>query len=174
MKSVDPKDFKKAGTVLKTHGFKGELRVQFFTKPIEQGWVFPEIRKKPVPFFMQSCKSAGNDQYIIQLREITTQEEAEALCGYSILQLKSTQANETPMDSFSWDDLIGYEMYTDGEEHFIGQVTGVQQQGKMMFLTLQLEDRILLVPAEESMITDINEEEQLIFVDLPEDFTEVF
>lgn len=172
MKSIQSNDFREAGFVIKTHGFNGELKIQSDQDPKNnKGWVFFEIRNKPVPFFMLECKNSGENQYIIKLENIQTADDALELshCAVLVPRKKSRDKKE-----FHWNDLIGFTVYSNENEVEIGQVTQYMPQGKIGFLSLVLNEKDILIPADPELICDINTDEKLIFVDLPDDYISVF
>lgn len=166
MKSIQRKDFIAAGTVEKTHGTKGELRLGLEQATNLKEWVFLEIQGKPVPFFIQSI---SGDQSIVKLEGIDTPVQAARFTGMQLLVparrgKRKTRANDL--------DVTGF-MLVDATLGELGRVEEVEELPQQLLLRTTYEGRELLIPAVEEFIIGINEEEQRIDLELPEGLIEL-
>ena len=70
MKSIQKKDFIAAGTVAKTHGTQGELKLVTQIKIKLMKWAFLEIQGKPVPFYIERAQNTTLEEWLIKLKGI--------------------------------------------------------------------------------------------------------
>ena len=84
IKSIARKDFIQAGSVDKTHGTKGELRISLTTDKSFKEWAFLEIQGKPVPFYIQSLQPTFDDGALLKLRDINSVEKASEFVGRTL------------------------------------------------------------------------------------------
>lgn len=164
MKSIRRKDFIIVGTIAKTHGVKGEIRVQLDTPVKIHEWAFPEIREKPVPFYVEQVSNPSKEEAILKLQGIQTVEEAEKLVGYALLAPKANvkrKKKEVDMN------LNGF-LLIDEQAGEIGTIKDLQHIAKQMLFVVDYKGKEIMIPAAEDFITDIDEEQEIIYLDLPE------
>ena len=169
MKSIQSKDFIEAGTVVKAHGTKGEVRIatQFPVKYTE--WAFLEIREKPVPFYIEQAQPVGNNEYLLKLTDINSLEKAQQLSGYVVLVPK--QKGKKRQQEETW-NLTGF-MIAEKNAGNLGKVIRVEQLPQQTMLVVDYKNGELLIPLVEDFIDDINEEKEIITLRLPEGFLEM-
>jgi 16S rRNA processing protein RimM len=161
MKSVDRRDFAEVGYIIKTHGNKGELKIESSEK-IKQ-WAFLEIQGKPVPFKVHSIQPTHDDVYIIKLVDVDSADKAEALVGYYLLAPK----RKLKKSSVPSDELIGY-LISDKQYGEIGQVEQLLEMPMQLLIQTTYKNEELLIPAVDEFILDIDDDLKTIFTHLPE------
>lgn len=170
MKSINRKDFIVAGTVAKTHGTKGELKIITDTKVKFTEWAFLEIREKPVPFYIQHNQPAANNEYLVKLEGIDTLEAAQAYLGYQLLVAK-TKGKRKPTENVF--DLNGF-MLIDVEAGDIGEVVGIEELPQQTMVITHYKQQQIMIPMVEDFIDSVDEKKEIIYLKLPDGFLELY
>lgn len=164
MKSIARKDFIAVGSIDKTHGTKGELRITLTSdKPINE-WAFLEIQGKPVPFKVESFSPTFEDGAIIKLRGIDKMEQAEPFVGYIILLPKGKRRKG---EVYTEDDFTGFSL-VDEKLGEIGVVESIEEFPNQLLIKTTYNGNEVLIPAVEAFIAEINEETRTILLNLPD------
>jgi 16S rRNA processing protein RimM len=168
MKSIARKDFIVAGTVDKTHGTKGDLRISLsIDKPFKE-WAFLEIQGKPVPFYIKSIQTTFDDGALLRLQDIDSIEKASVYVGYTLLALRGKRKKEV----YAEDDFAGFKLIDEklGE---IGEVESLEEYPNQLLIKTHFKGEEVLIPAVEAFIQEINEAERTIYLQLPEGLLEI-
>lgn len=161
MKSVHINDFVRVGTVIKTHGTQGELRLQTSHKLSK--WAFLEIQGKPVPFKVDRFQMTHDDEALVKFADVDNVEKAASLNGYAVLVSQNKKKKEKKLN----DSVVGYTLmdHTLGD---IGQVEEMVEMPMQLLLKTTYRQQELLIPAVEAFIEDIDDRKKMIYVNLPE------
>lgn len=164
-------NFVTCGEVVKTHGKDGQIKVNFveqFAKEYQKGdWLFVEISKKPVPFFIEGIDYTGDNLPVIKLEDITSPEAALGLVKKALLfPLESLGSwAEDPLNFLT---LKGYELF-DQTHHFKGVIKEIALQTDQFLFTIeQPNGATSLFPCHSSWVKDLDRESGYLIVDLPE------
>jgi 16S rRNA processing protein RimM len=169
MKSIERKDFIVAGTVDKTHGTKGELRITLsIDKPFKE-WAFLEIQGKPVPFYIQSIQSTFDDGALLRLQDVDSVEKASAYIGHTLLALRGKRKKA---EVYAEDNFTGFKLI-DEQLGEIGTVEAIEEYPNQLLIRTQYKGEEVLIPAVEAFIQEINEDEKTIYLQLPEGLLEI-
>lgn len=164
MKSLQLKDFIVIGTVAKTHGTSGELRLEANQKLKQKEWVMIDFNQKPVPFFMEQCRELLPNEYLVKIRDYNTIESVQDFVGRKIYYY-STKAVKSKKQID--ESIIGYTLI-DLEKGTIGQLEDmVEMPGQILFQTTYQFTEVL-IPAVDDFIDEIDHEKQTIYLKLPE------
>lgn len=163
MKSIDKKDFIAAGVIEKAHGTKGELRLGLDTNLPLKEWVFIEINKKPVPFFIEHA-SQNEFQTIVKLEGIDDLQRASGLTGHQVLLLSKKGSKKR----MSIDKTVEGFTLTDSFFGSLGKVEKVEESPGQVLFSTTYQDRELLIPAVEEFILKIDQKKKTIYLNLPE------
>jgi len=164
MKSLQLKDFIIVGSVGKTHGTSGELKLEGNQKLKQKEWVMIEFNQKPVPFFIEQCRELVPNEYLVKLRDYNTVEDAQTFIGRNIFYY-STKAVKSKKQID--ESIIGYALIdlTIGNIGILEDI--IEMPGQIMFQsTNQLNE--VLIPAVDDFIDEIDHEKQTIYLKLPE------
>lgn len=165
MKSISRKDFILAGSVLKSHGTRGEIKAGLDQLIKWTEWAFLEIQGKPVPFYIEQ-RSGSAEQPILKLRGVKNTEEARLLEGAGVL----IPARGRKSRSENLPDVTGFHLI-DSRLGDIGSVVElVEMPGQWMLVGERnnAEKDEILVPFVDELVTGVDDEQQTIFLDLPE------
>lgn len=166
MKSINREDFKIVGSVIKTHGVKGEISISLNLPVKFKEWIFVEIRQKPVPFFVEYSKPISYDLLLVKIKDINTPENASAFIGLNImlpvafLKNGKTQANLNILFYQLIDINIGQ----------IGTVESIDEYPQQFIIKTTYKGKELLIPAIEPIIKEINVEHKTVYLNLPEGY----
>jgi len=160
MKSINRKDFIAVGSVSRTHGTRGELRLDLNSQTDFNEWAFLEIQGKPVPFYIESV-AGTEDAPIIKLEGIDSMDEAAKLAGLAYLIPGKERKSKADAS------LIGYQLH-DEEAGDLGLLEELVELPQQLFLKTTFNGKELLIPAVEDFIIDINKRKKIISLQLPE------
>lgn len=157
---INDQDIVTIGTIVRTHGKQGELQCRTtneYWDDAEATFLILRINAIPVPFRVLDWRVKGQD-LLFTLKGITTEEQALALVGCEVSMLRSDIANPEEQALLSWQDIVGYR---------IGEATIEQIDDSTANVLAQLSDG-RLVPLHEDLITDIDHDQRIVTMNLPE------
>lgn len=176
---IKEEDIRKIGKFQKTHGLKGEMNAM-----IDIDWEFLEedyplivdIDGAFVPFYVESVRPKGAETALIKLEDVDFDEASSQFVNKQIWARKSDLADFFELEEnelLDDDDLKGFTV-----KDVNGQVLGtVAHIDSNTINTLLVVDRIsdtdgdereIFIPFVDDFVVEINPEEKLITVDLPE------
>jgi 16S rRNA processing protein RimM len=155
----------KIGKVLKTHGYKGQLKVfidEFYMDDFEE---MKAIFINNLPYFIVSRDINSDSQAIISLEEMDSKEKAHPLQGKDIFA-KDDDLSEI-LDGEEYDHLVGFEI-TDKSTGAIGTIAEIVEM-PFQFLARVIKDKKeLLIPLNDDFILKINEKKKTVEMNLPD------
>ncbi len=167
---MDKDDTLLIGKIVGVHGMKGYLKVFSFDESMDLFDPGRQIRLKSSSGVMNTFTVKDVQVYKNVLRiafeGISDRTSAEALTG-SELMLKRSELPEPEEGTWYWCDLIGLAVYgIDGT--YLGHVENLFETGSNDVLVVKRGEEEILIPVTESIVCDVDFEEQKISVDLPE------
>lgn len=159
-----------AGTIAKTHGTKGELKVIADIKVKLTEWAFLEIREKPVPFYIEQAQAASHDEWLIKLQDINTVEQAQAFVGYKMLVPKPKGKRKPAAGEFN---LTGFKL-VDINLGPIGEIVATEELPQQTMLVTHYKEQQVMIPMVEAFISDVDENKEIIYLNLPEGFFDLY
>ncbi len=161
----------KIGKVLKTHGYKGHLKVfidEFYMHDFEE---MKAIFINKLPYFIVTKDINSDSQAIISLEDIDNKEKAHPLQGKDIFA-KDDDLSEI-LDGEEFDELVGYEI-TDKNIGSIGKIEAIVEM-PFQFLAKVLKDKKeILIPLNDDFILNINDQKKIVEMQLPDGFLKIF
>jgi 16S rRNA processing protein RimM len=160
--------------VVKSFGADGELVVRYIPDAPEdineKKPVFLYFEELPVPFFIESVKSRGNNQEVIRLQGIESEKDVEEILGMTVYieqSKKKQKSKSNNSDIFDPKNLVGFVLYNPAGE-YIGEVTEFNDYPGNPCLSFVTEDgNEHLVPIHDDLILGMDEEKELLVVELP-------
>lgn len=161
-------DCYRLGTIIKTHGIKGELviRLNYLIAEdiIEMESVFLEVEGLLVPFFIEDIHSVSSQSCIIKFERLDTEEKALEFTGCNVysdnIKPENPDATATP------EQFTGYSI-KDSETGFSGEISEVLDVTDNPLFRVLHEGREQLIPAQQEFIIRIDTKKKIIFVRLP-------
>ncbi|GAA4515629.1 ribosome maturation factor RimM [Sphingobacterium thermophilum] len=163
------------GYVSKTRGLKGEVQLYFEFDAYDEldlDVIFLEVNKKLVPYFVQSIKLHNNSTGYAFFEDIDHIDKAQPLV-HRKMYLPKDKLPERDPDDFRYTDLIGF-LVIDEQHGELGEITDVQEFPQQFVATVDIDGKELMFPLSEDLILDIDVEEEIIEVDLPEGLVDLY
>lgn len=159
----------KIGKIGKPHGVKGELTLFFdddvFDR-VEAEYLVLCVDGILVPFYMDDWRFKTGETALVKFTDIDTKEAASELTGCEVFFPKHLSDREE--DDLTWDEIKGFEV-VDANHGNIGNVVSID--GSTVNVIMEVETakgNIILVPANENLIKEVDPENRRIVVDLPD------
>lgn len=163
------------GYITKTKGLKGEVQVYFeFNEfeDLELDSIFIEINNKLVPFFISNYKLQANKTGYFYFEDIDTIEKAEKLVRKKIY-LPNSKKPERDEEDFFYTDLKGY-LVEDKNHGELGEIVEVHEYPQQFIAVVPYKFTEIMFPLNDEIIEEIDEENGILKVDLPDGLIEVY
>ena len=166
-------DVYKIGRIGKPHGIKGEL-----TMMVEDD-VFDRVKGEYlillidgilVPFFIEDYRFRSEQSALVKFCDIDTQERASELTGCDVFFPRSLSDSDDT-DTLTWQEAIGYQVADDNSGKTLGTISYIDTSTANTLIEL---DNGMLIPAAYEIIKDINTDQRLITMSLPEGLMEIW
>lgn len=161
----------KIGKVLKTHGFKGHLKIymdDFYMDDFED---IEAIFINQLPYFIISKDINSDNQAIILLEEIDTKEKAHTLQGKDIFA-KEDDLTEI-LDEEPYNDLVGF-VIIDKNDGEIGNIEQIIEMPYQYLAQVFKDKNEILIPLNEDFILNIDEKKKYVNMQLPDGFLDIY
>ena len=165
-------DVYKIGRIGKPHGIKGELTMMVeddvFDR-VEGEYLILLIDGILVPFFIEDYRFRSEQSALVKFCDIDTQERASELTGCDVFFPRSLSDSDDT-DTLTWQEAIGYQVADDNSGKTLGTISYIDTSTANTLIEL---DNGMLIPAAYEIIKDINTEQRLITMSLPEGLMEI-
>ncbi|HLN71990.1 MAG TPA: ribosome maturation factor RimM [Prolixibacteraceae bacterium] len=165
METISKTNCVKIGYVHKPHGINGEVVIRFQEEYYETLEEYPtlllEIDSLLVPFFIaeEGLRFKSSESVITQLEWVDSDKKAKDLCGYSVYVDKMDVLEME--DEMSPHALVGFLLL--GEDMGpIGTILEVHDYSGNLLLTVNYQGKEVLVPLNEELIVNIDEDKHEI------------
>ncbi len=155
------KDTLVIGHVTTTHGIKGEIKVHPYTDDINRFSELEYVKIDGKKFTIQGVKYQ-KDKVILKLDNINSIEDA-ILLKDKTLEVSREDGVKLPEGRFYIADIIGCKVY-DEEGSYIGEVFDYIETRANYLYCVNHEDKDLLIPVVEHIVTNIDVVEQKIMI----------
>lgn len=163
------------GYITKTKGLKGEVQLYFefdAYEDLDLDVLFADMNGKMVPFFVASHKLYPNQTGLFYFDDIDHIDKAQALVKKKIY-MPLNKMPERDEDDFTYNDLKGF-MVSDETHGELGEIIEVNEYPQQFVATLLYREKEILFPLNEDMIVEIDDEEKIVYVDLPEGLLDIY
>lgn len=159
----------KIGKIGKPHGVKGELTL-FFADDVfdrvEAEYLVLCVDGILVPFYMDDWRFKTGETALVKFADIDTKEAASELTGCEVFFPK--HLSDRDEDDLTWDEIKGFDV-VDANHGNIGKVVSIDESTVNVIMDVETaKGNIILVPANENLIKDVDPENRRIVVDLPD------
>jgi 16S rRNA processing protein RimM len=163
------------GYITKTKGLKGEVQVYFeYDEPanLPLDSVFAEINGKLVPLFISTYKLQNNQTGNFYFDDIDTIEKAQTLIRKKLYLLNSLKPVRDD-DEFLITDLKGFMVHdqTVGE---LGDIIEIHEYPQQFVAVVSYKFKEIKFPLNDDLIVEIDEENGILKVDLPEGLVDLY
>ena len=163
------------GRIIKPHGLKGELQIMLdvdYPEDYEEmDSVFVEQKGELVPYFIESIKIRPN-MVIVKFEGVENSETALKLKN-AMLYLPEDQLDDLEEDEYYMHELIGC-MVIDETVGELGVVKNVHSLPAQNVLAVEYQQKEVLIPIIDHIVTKVDKEAKQILVTLPEGLLEVY
>ncbi|WP_296620440.1 ribosome maturation factor RimM [Marivirga sp.] len=163
------------GMVLKPHGLKGELYISLDTDYPEDYQemesVFLLQNGKLVPFFIEHIQ-LKNKEALVKFEDVEDKDAALSLRG-STLHLPLTDLPELTGSQFYFHEINGFQI-EDIEKGKLGIVKEVFEAGYQDLIGMEYKGKEVLIPINDDVILNVDRENALIKVNLPDGLLELY
>ena len=161
------------GYISKAQGFNGEVLCILETD-VELNdhirFLFLNLDGKPVPFFIE-YKKEKNGGIVFKFEDVNDEASAKKLSGQRV----SIESDfiKAVKSTLQWKDLVGYSA-TDINFGALGTIISVEEFPEQMLATSLVKGKEVLFPLNDNLILDINTEDKIILLDLPEGLLDIY
>ncbi|WP_282074631.1 ribosome maturation factor RimM [Maribacter aquivivus] len=164
------------GNIVSKYSFKGEVLVKLDTDDPEiyenMESVFVSLGNNLVPFFIKRCRLHKSNLLRIDFEEVKSESDADRIMK-SGLYLPLTMLPKLTGNKFYYHEVIGFTMI-DSVHGDIGIVQSVNDTTAQALFEVEKEDKQLLIPVSDDIITKIDRENKSIFVKTPEGLVDLY
>jgi 16S rRNA processing protein RimM len=157
------------GYITKTKGLKGELQLFFEFDDYEEldlDVIFIEIDRRLVPFFVDEYSIHSNSTGALFLEDVDHIDKAQPLLRKKVYFPTDKLPVRDP-DDFRWKDLVGFTV-TDSIAGELGEIREVHEYPQQFVASVLYKEHEILFPLNDSTITEIQQSEKKLFVELPD------
>jgi len=163
------------GYVTKTKGLKGEVQIFFEFDGYEQlefDVVFADMNGKLVPYFVAESKLQVNKTGYFNFDDVDHIDKAQPLLKKK-LYLPLGQMPERDKSEFLYTDLKGFKAIDEtlGE---LGEILEVNEYPQQFIAMVSYKETEILFPLNEDFIVEIDDEEKILTLDLPEGLLNIY
>jgi 16S rRNA processing protein RimM len=164
------------GKIVSKYSFKGEVLVKLDTddpelyKDMES--VFVSLGNNLVPFFIDRCRLHKSDLLRIDFEEVKTESDADRIMG-SALYLPLASLPKLTGDKFYYHEVIGFTIL-DSVHGDIGIIQSVNDTTAQALFEVKKEDKQLLIPITDEIITKVDRAHKTISVTTPEGLVSLY
>lgn len=156
----------KIGRLGKAHGVKGEVSFHFdddIFDRVDADYLVLDIDGILVPFFMEEYRFRNDTVCLVKFCDIDTQQRAQELTGCDVFfpRALAEEGEEVP----SLASLVGFRIVDATDGKAIGNIAAIDDTTQNVLF--ELEDGTL-IPASDELIEDIDTEQQIIKMNIPQ------
>jgi len=163
------------GYITKTKGLKGELQLYFEFEDyqdLDLEVIFLELNGKMVPFFVASHKLYENSTGLFYFDDVDHVDKAQPLVKKKAY-LPLSKKPEREDDEFYYTDLKGF-IAVDETLGELGEIIEVNEYPQQFVATVNYQNKEVLFPLNEDFIVEIDDEENILTLDLPEGLLDIY
>ncbi|MGB2761398.1 MAG: ribosome maturation factor RimM, partial [Maribacter stanieri] len=134
--------------------------------------VFVSLGNNLVPFFIKRCRLHKSNLLRIDFEEVKSESDADRIMK-SGLYLPLTMLPKLTGNKFYYHEIVGFTMI-DAVHGDIGIVQSVNDTTAQALFEVQKEDKQLLIPVSDDIITKVDRANKSIFVKTPEGLVDLY
>ncbi len=164
------------GKIVSKYSFRGEVLVKIDTDEPElydnMESVFIALRNNLVPFFITKCRLHKSLLLRIDFEEVNSEDDADKIMG-SELYLPLSFLPELEGNKFYFHEVIGFTVIDDVHGD-IGVIQSVNDTTSQALFEILKEDKQVLIPINDNIITKVNRKNKTIHVTTPEGLVNLY
>lgn len=162
------------GKIVSTHGLNGTCKVYSYAESLSvfkpNSLIHLKQDRGQQKIFEIKWVKPHSGVMLLALKKVTNRNQAQQLIG-SEIWIERNKLPEIEEGAYYWCDIIGLSVFTT-DNRYLGRVTSIIATGSNDVYVVRNQDNSdkpeVLVPAIESVVREINLEQQMLRVDLPE------
>ncbi|MBR2262715.1 MAG: 16S rRNA processing protein RimM [Paludibacteraceae bacterium] len=160
------------GKIQKVHGLQGELAFSFTSEifdEIELPYFICEIDGILVPFFIENYRFKNDEVALVKFEGIDNEADAKILVKSPLYIEKKFLPEHIGGEEIEGATYyIGYKVY-DTDQQLLGEITDIDDETEnILFLIENGKGEEFIIPACDSYIREINDDDKTIQMELPE------
>lgn len=166
---IKKEDVYKIGVFNKPHGIHGELSFTFtddIFDRVEAEYLICLLDGIFVPFFLEEYRFRSDTTALVKLEGVDTAERARMFTNIEVY-FPAKHAEDAPPGELTWDFFVGFSI-KDAKHGDLGKVTEVDNTTINTLFIVDHQGEELLIPAQEDFILNIDRDQRVISMDLPE------
>ena len=168
-------DYFEIGYIIKPHGLKGAINIQFDVDDPGQYTgmesVVVKIDDNLIPFFISSLQINGN-KGILSLEDVHTIEQANELKSGTLL-LPLELLPKLDNNQFYYHDVIGY-FLVDQVHGKLGEIENIFAGGNQDLISMRYHEKEVLIPVNNTIVGEANHDKREVYVHLPEGLLDIY
>ena len=168
---IKREDVYKIGRLGKSHGVRGEVSFQFdddIFDRVEADYLVLDIDGILVPFFMEEYRFRNDSVCLVKFCDIDTQQRAQELTGCDVYFPRALAEEAEDIPSLA--SLVGFCIVDGSNGKSVGHIAAIDDTTQNILF--ELEDGTL-IPASNELIKDIDAEQQIIKMNIPEGLLDI-
>jgi len=162
------------GKINKPHGINGEMSFSFTTDVFDTEnaeYLVFEIEGLLVPFYIESYRFRTDTTALLKLEGVDSEEQAREFNGLAAY-LPNSFLSKVKEEEITLDYFIGFNLQ-ENDGGLQGTITAVDDSTENILFVVESNGRELLIPANDDFITEINHEQKIIYMELPEGLLDI-
>ena len=164
----------KVGTVVSKHGYKGDIKINISSFNLntfpDLANLFIELDGSFIPFSINEVRSFSKNILIVKLKEVNSEKEVDEIIHKNIY-VDSTKIESKKDSGFFYDDLINFNVLKDSQK--IGTVESINTDLPQPVFEIKYDSRLVLIPIHQDLIKEIDKENNIIHLDIPDGLLEI-
>ena len=164
----------KVGTVVSKHGYKGDIKINISSFNLntfpDLANLFIELDGSFIPFSINEVRSFSKNILIVKLKEVNSEKEVDEIIHKNIY-VDSTKIESKKDSGFFYDDLINFNVFKDSQ--IIGKIENINTDLPQPVFEIKYNSRVVLIPIHEDLIKEIDKENNIIHLDIPDGLLEI-
>ena len=164
------------GNIVSKYSFKGEVLVKLDTDDPEiyenMESVFVSLGNNLVPFFIKRCRLHKSNLLRIDFEEVKSESDADRIMK-SGLYLPLNMLPKLTGNKFYYHEVVGFTMVDSVHGH-IGVIQSINDTTAQALFEVEKEDKQLLIPVNDDIITKVDRENKCIFVNTPNGLVDLY
>lgn len=165
----------KIGRFIKPHGIKGEIVFAFdndIFDRVDCSYLICKIDGIFVPFFIKEYRFKGAETALILFEDVTSDTDAKRFQGVDVYFPRKYFEEGSTDAGYTLEYFIGF-MVIDNNAGNIGKIIDVDEKTiNSLFLLQNDAQEEIIIPAADDFITEIDNQEKILYVNLPEGLIE--
>ncbi len=158
------------GFTKKTHGSQGELKItlkdEYFDDFVNSDVVFINVQGKPLPFFIENLREAGD--ILLKIEDVDSPSDAKDLTSKELfLREKDIKITKKEGEVLTFELMVGYEIF-DEETGLIGKIESVEAMPQQHLAIVGYLGREVFIPLHPQMVVSLDEKAKQLVLRLPE------